>query len=412
MLSVFGRGKRSCRRQVRGAVGRSRAALRQWGGVDNPFLGRALRVETRNGQPLRLALIVGFVLLCVNFGFWRMGALYSDDLFGTGAALPDGSSRVLLPTQLPDALGGNFIGYVALAAAATCACATLLMARVRVSSLLRREQLQGTLEQLQLLPIAAERWLWLAGAPGVVWAMLIGLLGLPLFALAVWTQQWSVWDVFGLFLVFLWLGHVAPSALPIAVPTGPSTSRSGTTTSLASGATKGANDQQSSTRSGEASGANADLANAGAANAAARTLRGAQNETLISSVLVIALFQFAIWTGRTVIFTLGGGGKTMRLIGLPDAIVGLLPALPLTWPLFVARLIVTPLPFFALSLPPVLLLIPWMITRRRRAYLALANQVDAPSKAVLRRRYARGQRLGRSVTWLGWAMIVGYGWHP
>ena len=413
------RGRLFFRRQVRGATGRSRAALRQWGGADNPFLGRALRVETRNGQPLRLALIVGFVLLCVNFGFWRMSGLYSGDLFGTNAPSMDGSSGGLLPAQLPDALGGNFIGYAALAAAATCACAALLMSRVRVSSLLRREQLQGTLEQLQLLPIAAERWLWLAGAPGVVWAMLIGLLGLPLFALAVWTQQWSVWDVLGLFLVFLWLGHVAPSAI---VPTASSTSRSGTKASSASGATTGANNPQSSTRSGEASGAHASGASAGmtsagmtsadAANVAARTLRGAQSETLIFSVLVIGLFQFALWTVRAVIFTLGGGAKTMRLVGLPDSVVGLLPALPLTWPLFVARLVVTPLPFFALSLPPVLLLLPWLIGRRRRAYLALANQVDAPSKAVRLRRERRRSRLGRSVNWLGWIMVVGYGWHP
>lgn len=398
---------------MRGATGRSRAALRQWGGADNPFLGRALHVETRSGQPLRLALFVGIVLLLVNFGFWRVWPLYSDNLFSGSAPSTDGSSAALLPSRLPDALGGNFIGYAALAAAATCACAALLMARVRVSTLLRREQLQGTLEQLQLLPIAAERWLWLAGAPGVAWAMLIGLLGLPLFALAVWTQQWSVWDVFGLFLVFLWLGHAAPAALVVSTA---SSSRNRTATAKPSAAAVriGADDT-SSTRLSEASAAGGTAASsteASSAVTAARTLRGVQSETMIASVLMTGAIQFIIWLVRTLIFTLGGGGKTLRLIGLPESVVGLLPALPLTWPLFLARLIVTPLPFFALSLPPLLLLLPWNIARRRRAYLALANQVDAPSKAIRRRREMRRSRLSRSVNWLGWAMVVGYGWHP
>jgi hypothetical protein len=65
------------------------------------------------------------------------------------------------------------------------------------------------------MPIAEERWVWMMSAHPTLLSLLIGAVGLPVYALALWTQQWTLLDVVGLVLVFIAIGHVAPIWQPL-----------------------------------------------------------------------------------------------------------------------------------------------------------------------------------------------------
>ncbi len=418
---LWKRGRTHLRNRGRIGFLRTCAALQQWHGADNPFLGRAWHVETRSGRPWKLALVVNCWLLLGIFGVWFAWALADPQ----GAAQFWGKET--LPSKLLAFLGDNFIGYAALMTADVCAFGALLVARLRVGAMLRREQLQGTLEQLQLLPLPGERWLWLAGAPGVFLALFVAAMGLPVFALAIWTSQWSPLDLCGLFLVFLWLGHAAP--LPLVAPTSSASSRTTRSPSPTESAvmavlnkevseiqtlTQAAPLETSPAQSSTRKAALFDSTNqkTSTSSSTPRTARGAQSETVVMWFLGIGLMQGALWMLRFWIASSGGSNAALYALGWPESVVSLMAGLPLTWPLVLARLLVTPLPFFALSLPPALLLVPWSVGRRRCSYLHLANSVDKAFEAVQKRRKERARKLNRPLNWLLWTMLIGYGWRP
>ena len=415
---VWKRAKVRGRNRARIGFLRTRAALQQWRGADNPFLARAWHVETRSGRAWKLALVVNCWLLLGIFGVWFAWALADPQ----SAAQFWG--RESLPSKLPAFLGDNFIGYAALVTADVCALGALLVSRLRVGAMLRREQLQGTLEQLQLLPLPGERWLWLAGAPGVFLALFVAAMGLPVFALAIWTSQWSPLDLCGLLLVFLWLGHAAPSSL-IAPANTTNTARSSTSSaespilSTFETLNKEVAEIQQLVQEKPAAAAESSTRNVTAfekktstSASTPQTARAAQSETVVLWFLGIGLVQGAMWMLRFWIASFGGSNAALYALGWPESVVSLMAGLPLTWPLVLARLLVTPLPFFALSLPPALLLVPWSVGRRRCSYLQLANSVDKAFEAVQERRKERARKLNRPLNWLLWTMIIGYGWRP
>jgi ABC-type transport system involved in cytochrome c biogenesis permease component len=192
-LSVLRPLRRFFRARVLGtaqrALWRGGLVARQWiSPHDNPFLGRALRVEARKSRPLLTLLgaaVLALVLITGVYAWW----MYEEGLHWNDALQAGGS--------VPPSLGSNILEFVAILTAGACAYAALYATRARAAYLLRQEVVKGTLDGLQLLPLPEERWVWMLSAHPTMLSLLIGAAGLPVYALAVWTQLWSPLDLLG-----------------------------------------------------------------------------------------------------------------------------------------------------------------------------------------------------------------------
>jgi hypothetical protein len=200
---VLGPAARSLRR---GAL-----AARAWSSLEtNPFLERALRVEARKHHPLLAIIGVALLALSLVAGIY-VAWLWWPIIFWPYTPRPSTAP----PVSLPTALGSNLVGFLAIVTAGASGYIAFYSTRARAAYLLRQEVVKGTLDSLQLMPIAEERWVWMMSAHPTLLSLLIGAVGLPVYALALWTQQWTLLDVVGLVLVFIAIGHVAPMWQPL-----------------------------------------------------------------------------------------------------------------------------------------------------------------------------------------------------
>lgn len=442
---------------------RGAAAVRVWlSPDDNPFLRRALRVEGRRHKPL--LTLAGAMLLAsflIAAGWWLAGLWSANPRWMRD--LSDGDWSVLrprpLPLQFPPALGGDLIGFTAILTVAACAYAAMWASRARAAFLLRQEMLRSTLDQLQLMPIAEERWVWMMSAHPMMLSLLIGLGGLPVYLLAVLTGQWSFLDIIGLALVFAAIGHVAPMWQPLAwkggkvqgrrmdwktwqetlkmsrgdldparmtpaqqleaqrrtaralsgldVPGAPPASSSSAAPAAEAGAESGATAGAGAAASGSA--ASGSAASGAAAKGSGRG-RGGFPAGL------------GVWLGIQALINLSRGGVAgplgsmwRALLGsLPDNAAGLMSAgmfgLLLSWPLLMARIVVAPLPFFCGVLPPVALVVPLWIGFARLRTAGIAASVSA-SETFWTPRRARTRKAIIAALWLlGALSFWGYGW--
>ena len=194
------------RREWRLMMERVVEAWRDWSRPErNPFLQRALREGERARQLPRLTMATLLMMLSFVVIGWMLWLEVKDTL-DLGRDYP-------MIWDVPPMLGGNAPAFTALLALAACVLCVLFKVTFRFSPL-RREVLQNTLPNLQLLPIGEERWLWLMTAHPAFLAFRIWLCGLPVFVLAVLFGGWSAFDVLGLLLLFLALGCGVPRYAP------------------------------------------------------------------------------------------------------------------------------------------------------------------------------------------------------
>ncbi len=435
---------------------RGAAAVRVWlSADDNPFLRRALRVEGRRHKPL--LTLAGAMLLASFFiaaGWWLAGLFNTEprwiDRFF------DGEWDALRPRPLPlkfsPALGGDLIGFTAILTVAACAYAASWASRARAAFLLRQEMLRSTLDQLQLMPVAEERWVWMMSAHPMILSLLIGLGGLPVYLLAVLTGQWSPLDIIGLALVFAAIGHVAPMWQPLAwkggkvqrqrmdwktwqetlkmsrgdldparmTPAQQLEAQRRTARALSGldvpGAPPAAASSAAPAEAGVESGATYGAGAAGGSAVGGGAAKG--------SAAGRGAFPgwFGVWIGIQVLANLSRGGIAgplgsmwRALLGsLPDNAAGLMSAgffgLLLSWPLLMARIVVAPLPFFCWVLPPVALVVPLWIGFARLRTAGIAASVSA-SETFWTPRRARTRKAVIAALWLLGALgFWGYGW--
>ncbi|HEX8833025.1 MAG TPA: hypothetical protein VF719_02430 [Abditibacteriaceae bacterium] len=417
---VLGRARRLAQRMA--------LALQQWiSPLNNPFLARAMRVEGRKHRPILTLLGPLFIAAALNAGLWLLWDRYYYDSYMWRAAIRNGRSP-FSPAQLPIALGGNYVGLAAILTAAVSAVAILYATRARASYLLRQELLKSTLPQLQLLPIAEERWVWLMSAHPAFLSMMIGLCGFPVYFLAVATGLWSLLDIIGLMLVFLLLGQANPTWQPVLWQQG------------ARGAQKiDAKAIQASLKRANEGVVLSQMTHAQQLEhqrrvqrimSGAETVAPAAEETTVEpekkkergATGRAGNFGRGVGTWIAIQFAfsaLGGGrfsalwttsfGRALRT-ALPESVVELLPGFVLTWPLILARLILAPLPFFAFSLPPLLLLVPIVIGLRCQSVQTLASAVSASETFWTERRARRRRSVGTTLWFLFAALLIGYGW--
>lgn len=457
---------------------RGAAAARAWlSPDDNPFLRRALRVEGRRYKPL--LTVAGAVLLAalLTAGGWWQASLWNANPRWL-RSLFDGDFDVLrfhpLPLRVPRALGGNLLGFTAILTAAACAYAALWASRARAAFLLRQEMLKSTLDQLQLMPVAEERWVWMLSAHPTILSLLIGLCGLPVYALAVLTGQWSLLDIIGLMMVFAAIGHVAPMWQPLAWKGGKvQTSRvswktwqetlkmsrgdldparmtpaqqleaqrrtaramSGLDVPAAPPATSSSPAGAPADATATAAGATSAAGAASARAAGGASVGGLKNALGASGATGAPPGQsawgrsgcsswFGIWIGFQFLSSLArlGSGPTSPLGSMWRALIGSLPdnaavllgagvwGLVLSWPLLIARIVVAPLPFFSFVLPPLALVAPLWIGFARLRISSLAANVSA-SETFWTPRRARTRKAIIAALWLlGALSFWGYGW--
>ncbi|HEX8234910.1 MAG TPA: hypothetical protein VF600_03055 [Abditibacteriaceae bacterium] len=449
---VLGPSARSLRRAA--------VATRAWiSPVSNPFLERSLRVEARKHHPLLALMGVALLALGLAAGIY-LWWLWWPVLMWPHTPRPSTAP----PLYLPSSLGSNLVGFVAILTAGACGYVAFYSTRARAAYLLRQEVVKGTLDSLQLMPLAEERWVWMMSAHPTLLSLLIGAVGLPVYALALWTQQWSLLDILGLSLVFAAIGHVVPLWQPLmwkgaargntqqkvdwkalqeslrlarveansanlspaqqleaqrrtarmmsGIDAVPAAATAGATSAGAATAPHGAlaptAADAASTRKGRAAGV---AKNSAAASGVAASGAAGRNRSGCS-------VWFVMWSGFQFFnaMTRFGGNPLTTLWfnlqqALPSNVKGLFGiGVLLSWPLLLARVLTSPLPFFAVALPPVVLLLPlWIGTVRLRTW-GLAAQVSA-SETFWTMRRAREYKGVVAVLWLlGAVLFAGYAW--
>ncbi|HVF10601.1 MAG TPA: hypothetical protein VNA16_07355, partial [Abditibacteriaceae bacterium] len=415
------------------------AALAAWSTPEtNPFLQRALRIETRKHKPLLTALGCLLMVFLVNvIGWWLWGWWLKNGRPWLNPQWP--------PGIFPPALGSNFMGFIGILTTAVCACAVLYTSRARTAYLLRQEFLKDTLDQLHLLPTVEERWLWMMGAHPLAIALLIGLIGLPVYCLEVFTGQWTVLDVLALFLVFIMLGFSVPAWQPVFWKAQSTRKRrQGFDIKKWRAATARVKadfdparltpeqrlemerriqrafiDMEDDATGGTGTAPTDTTSSAPAARRAAVSFGGVGASIPARAVhagLGWLLFNIFFQVMLSGVAGRGGGGPFAALWSelqavLPAGVAVLLPAFPLTWPLLLARLLVAPLPFFAFALPPIVLLGPlWVGFSYQKLVSVAASVSNAETFWTMHR--ARRRRTVAALSWVVTALLVfGYGWH-
>lgn len=386
-------------------------ALRAWANPENnPFLQRALRIETRKHKPLLTMAGISFCLGVALILTWWLWSVVSQ--------LPYNGPNVRLQKWLFGVLSDNPINWLAIATAAISAYGVLWCARARSFFLLRQEVLKNTLVQLQQLPLAEERWIWLMASHPAMLGVLVGACGLPVYALAIFTGQWGALDVIGLMILFFLLGHAAPSW---------QLSQWQQSSAKQPPKTNWKQWQESLKIQRDAGASAEEKLEAG--RRAERALSGESAEYSASSET--KKLPLAGWLGNS-------GGKQNRSWSLfgwvwgisvfngfassalgiagplttswPREAAALLGALPVTWPLFFARMMFAPLDFFALRLPPFLLLIPLWIALNHQRFVSLASHVSAAETFWTPQRARRKNAVQLLTGAILLLCICGYGW--
>lgn len=395
------------------------ALLRLWVEPEqNPFLQRALRVEQRKRKPfLNVALLMSFIAL-TNGGLWWFWTW----LLGRSPAI----QNLYASYELPPALGSNVLNGAAIFSLLCCVVTAIYMCASRSAQNLRREMLGGTLEQLVLLPQREERWLWLMRAQPLALSLLIFACGLPIFLLAVFTNNWNSLDIIGLLFLFVAIGHWAPTWTPLQWQ---ARQNAGQKFDLrAWQAAVKALQQEGKAAKGEAATLEMQrrmgrlwekmepVTDTNTPEGKKRLLVGAGgvggnagNNWRFSWIF---LFQL-IGPGINLLRIPGNplGALWFNLLdALPLSVLQMAPAFPITWPLLLARVLWAPLPFFALALPPILLYLPLWLARQVGGNLQLASMVS-PGETFWTTRRLRTRRL--CVRWslgCGLLMLLGYSW--
>lgn len=393
---------------------------------NNPFYQKALRIETRKQNPfliVTIALSLAFAILVGVKAAWNE---WGD------TSLPFYRALEGYAAEFPTYLGGNLFSYAAIITLAVCACTAVYVTRSRAGYLLREEVLKSTIQQLQLIPVAEERWLWQMSAHLVMLSLLIGCSGLPIYMLAIFTGQWHWLDLIGIALLFVGIGHVAPSWLPAQWQ-----QVQGKPTAAAA---KMQQWQEAIKRARQSVRAHdSEAAQLEAQRALRRAMSGLESSAMEPAdgeppptprpafgfgrrggpipALVRYYFIFNLLSGVGGLFASIATSGALPLtwwrslaLSFPDSIRALMPAFIVTWPLLIARLLFTPLPFFTFALPPFLLLMPFWMGWYHQTNLTLASNVSQAETFWTTKRLKR-RRTVRSILWLiGALLFFGYGW--
>ncbi len=327
---------------------------------DNPFAARDMRRDAKRGQPAK------------TYG-WMLSLMLAS---ATGAA-------ALISLLWEHEMGIPWFAGASIGTAlcvAVCGIHAIFVqgaSQALSQSRIQQEQQRHTLQAVLLLPtpplqMVAQQCVypWLA-------AMRLALAGLPFYALSVAVGGLSWADVLLLYVVFAGLSVTVPNcrapALADAAAT-PGATQSGTGTTTASA-------NQSSS--------------------------GGAAAMVWMSLGVIAVLLLALMSGRSIPATYAHLHHY-----IPARVLDLLPAVFLSWPLVLARALVTPFDWYSLPLPPGLFAVPLFLLGRYAQALRSSQylQVSTYRDLAFLETFLPRIRLQGCLT-LAWIFIgLGYLW--
>lgn len=405
---------------------RAGAELWLWATPEHdPFLQKSLRVEARRKRPFLTVAGLMIAILLVNGGLWWFWNVLHDQF-------PRDFKRFGERFLLPDFLGHDVIGGMAIFTLACCTTALSLSCGSRAAQLLREEVLGGTLEQLQLLPQREERWLWMMRAHKTALALLIFVCGLPIFTFAVFTGHWSFADIFGLLLVFIGIGHAAPLWAPLQWRAKQNQGRrldwkawqqvvkltQSENAELSKSSLAGQLEaQRRLSKAWEHLGESAEPVAPDETPAKATGLFSAKQQNngahgsnrwmlFVGFQMLNAMFQFMARTPSSPLIVFWSNIK----VALPREVLTLAPGFLVTWPLLIEKTLRAPLPFFAFVLPPLVICAPLWLARQFQGNLALAASVSAGETFWNARRVRVRKTAANFSTLCLFFLIFGYGW--
>ena len=431
---------------------RGGAAFSYWARRENnPFLARAMRTEARRAR-LFWMLALAAALVAALLGVAWMVFSARDNLYSNESPL-DAMYWLSSPSW-----GGNIIGFFAIATALISTFVAFYATRVRASSLLRQEVLRGTIEQLQLLPVAEERWLWQMSAHLVLTSLSIFAAGLPVYALAFFSGVWRAGDVLGMALFFALLGYVAPVWNPITwraaakkapdpktrvkwkdavaisgindpdltpsqkmeaqrrfqrLISGLQTSDAAAQTAVVKAQTEGVK-PIASTRA-----ARIEAAKMGSGGGSGVASKGNGSGCVVWGLAIFFLIfvgSIASATGTNTFSrlwnVLWGGLWRGFTTAWPPEVKELLGAgtIFFSWPLLLARMLVSPVPFFSIRVPFALLLVPLLVAYWRAANINLAARVSTGETFWTPRRARVQKSSGTAILVIALLILVGMTW--
>lgn len=339
--------------------------------IDNPFVSREARRDAKRKQPLRsFAWMCGTLLVLGGLAMWGLAWLYRE-----GDTIPWYLSGEL-GTLLCIVLSGIHIWFIVGAA------------QKHTTLLLTQEAFRNTLPSLLMLPatpfqlvLQTAVYPWLAAMRMAVvllpvYVFLVGLGGLS------WIDLGMLYVVFGLAAVSFpaWrrpeLGDNSVKVLPSTARMGTAGAGTGTQTG-AGGATTGAGSGTSSPGGWLA---------------------------MAFLLPILALVS----SGR-------GGIRGMYALlrhYMPDSIIVLLPTSLLSWPLLMARALITPFDWFGMPVPPLpIVLVLFLLGRyvqvvRAAEFLSVGVYRDLPLQPT----YLPRRKLEGTLRILGLLTVTGYLW--
>jgi hypothetical protein len=411
--------------QMRRAKLRMVAALRHWALPEwNPFLAHELRRSLRHKSGpffvLWPLLFTGFLL--------ALAARFRD---GLASEILQFAADEEIPLSLAEhALGENTISFMALSAAGVCGYAALLHAK-RAAQIFVREKASGTFPQLLLLPLAETRLAFLTSAPGAASALSLWSLLMPLWLLALATNQWSWREFLGLPVLLLALTIRPPEWTPAGEEFVFDSAQNNlgedeevkdeTEKELEENPT--AKTQEPPVNDKKSSGAinskfEDDIDDPGEDDYG-DYVSDPRYQRLFKfdpagTITLFIVWQIALFWARF------AGFKTPPSVFnyllplwrefLPPEVWKLVPSLLLSWPLFLIHLLVTPLPFFSVALPPGLWLLPRLVMGRCATF-SVFRLSYLGRHSLQHRRWGRGWLLlKRGQAYLFWFFGAGFLW--
>ena len=377
------------------------AALAHWASREfNPFLAFELRhYLRRKSGPLFFLWPLFFIGLALILTV-QFSVAVSEFFVGLAA------QQSFEADLMRRALDNNQIGWMAIVAAGLCGYAALIYS-ARAARVFLREHNSGTFNQLLLIPVAETRLALLTSAPAAAITMALWFLLLPLWLMALATNQWSAREFFGLPLLLLAIAICPPQWTPLDEEITFAHDAFDETEAPSAAPTQ--NDAQELKPEKEASEIDEEAQIPGDPRHAPLF-----QFDPVSTITLLVVWQIVMFFARS-----GGFKLPPTLLNyllplwrtfLPAEVWNLAPSILFSWPLFLIRSFTAPLPFFNGALPLGCWLVPRLLLSRVAAF-SIFRLSFLGSRSLQFRRWGRHFRAAkRGQAYLFWFFASGFLW--
>lgn len=407
------------------------AALYHWASPEiNPFLSSAIRPLFHQSG------VLSFILWRLLFiGVALTLAAYFREMVNSAFVncMSDSVSNTPWENRV---FSDNDISLMALVAAGLCGFAALIYGG-GASQFFQRENLAGRLTQLRLLPLTETRLAFLTSAPAAFLSLALWAMLLPLWLMALFTDQWSWREFFGLPLLLLIIVVRSPAWAPLYETYVPS--HTAIEEPAQEDKDKKDKDENDTSDKPELSGGELAASNANLdvnqeathvvtkdtdhiepdAYSVPKNFSDPTQQPLFkfdpsATITLVILWQIAAFGLRWMGFKTPPSALAYLLPHwrefLPTEVWNLLPSILLSWPLLLIQLLTTALPFYGVALPMGLWLVPRLLLSRYAAFSTFSITHQNTQTLQYRRQVRYWRAVRRLQAYLFWFYAAGFLW--